>query len=197
MEEKLDKILSELENNSSSIQNLEKNQMDVLYRIVHLKTGQEELKKGQNVLTKNYAELSTDQKVLSRNYEELKVDQKELRKGNQELKNGQMELTRRQAEFTIVQNDLKSGQKELSNQVGKLETGQGEMRNDIKELRAGQSEIITIIKHSTTLLTENSTHFRKDMSTFKSDVNADIELLFNEVASVKRKVSKLEQSKNK
>ena len=74
-----------------------------------------------------------------------------------------MELTRRQAEFTIVQNDLKSGQKELSNQVGKLETGQGEMRNDIKELRAGQSEIINIIKHSTTLLTENLTHFRKDM----------------------------------
>ncbi|MDR6123452.1 chromosome segregation ATPase [Bacillus sp. SLBN-46] len=155
MEEKLDKILSELENNSSSIRNLEKSQMEVLYRMAHLETGQEELKKGQ------------------------------------------MELTRRQAEFTIVQNDLKSGQKELSNQVGKLETGQGEMRKDIKELRAGQSEIINIIKHSTTLLTENLTHFRKDMRTFKSDVNADIELLFNEVASVKRKVSKLEQPKNK
>jgi hypothetical protein len=39
----------------------------------------------------------------------------------------------------------------------------------------------------------NFTYIRKDMKSLAFDVNADVELLFKEVAEVKRKVNILEQ----
>jgi hypothetical protein len=60
-------------------------------------------------------------------------------------------------------------------------------------LSAGQNEIKELIKHTTTLMTENFTFIRKDMKALAFDVNSDVELLFKEMADVKRKVNKLEQ----
>jgi hypothetical protein len=42
-------------------------------------------------------------------------------------------------------------------------------------------------------MTENFTYIRKDMKALAFDVNSDVELLFKEMADVKRKVNKLEQ----
>ncbi|WHY64969.1 hypothetical protein [Neobacillus sp. SuZ13] len=145
MEEKLDKILSELQNTKEIISNMKTSQKEMTSRMESLETGQEALIKGQ--------------KEVTTRMENLEAGQEALIKGHAELTNGQRELTYR-----------------------------------MENLETGQAEIIDIIKHSTTLITENVTYVRKDLRTFQSDVNADIELFFNEVASVKRKVNKLEQS---
>lgn len=59
---------------------------------------------------------------------------------------------------------------------------------------AGQNEIKELIKHTTTLMTENFTYIRKDLKTLAFNVNSDVELLFKEMADVKRKINKLEQN---
>ena len=142
MEEKLDKILSELQNTNERIGNMESSHKEISHRMKNLESSQ------------------------------------------QELSNGQLELTKGQKEITSRMKNLETGQEEITSR----------MEKGYEELKAGQADIINIIKHTTTLMTENFTYIRKDMRTFQSDVNADIELLFKEVSSVKRKVNKLEQS---
>ena len=75
--------------------------------------------------------------------------------------------------------------------LSQLETGQSELTTRMEK---GQAEIIDKINHMTVLMTEGFKDFRKDMKTFQSDVNADIDLLFQEVTNLKRKVNKLEQT---
>jgi hypothetical protein len=60
-------------------------------------------------------------------------------------------------------------------------------------LTSGRSEIKELIKHTATLMTGNFTYIRIDMKALALDVNSDVELLFKEMADVKRKVNKLEQ----
>lgn len=60
-------------------------------------------------------------------------------------------------------------------------------------LISGQHEIKDIIKHTATVMIENFTTIRRDVKTLAFDVNSDVELLFKEMAEVKRKVNKLEQ----
>ena len=164
MEEKLDKILSELQNTNERIGNMESSHKEISHRMKNLESSQQELSNGQLELTK-----------------------------------GQKELTSRMGKLETGQSELTKGQRELTSRMENLETGQEEitsrMEKGYEELKAGQADIINIIKHTTSLMTENFTYIRKDMRTFQSDVNADIELLFKEVSSVKRKVNKLEQSK--
>lgn len=110
------------------------------------------------------------------------------------LETGQEALIKGQKEVTTRMENLEAGQEALIKGHAELTNGQRELTYRMENLETGQAEIIDIIKHSTTLITENVTYVRKDLRTFQSDVNADIELFFNEVASVKRKVNKLEQS---
>jgi uncharacterized phage infection (PIP) family protein YhgE len=91
--------------------------------------------------------------------------------------------------------NMEKGQEEITSGQVELTMGQKELASRMDNLEKGQNEIKEMIKHSTTLMTENFTYIRKDMRTFERDVNADIELLFKEGAEVKRKVNKLEQSK--
>nr|WP_263326456.1 hypothetical protein [Neobacillus sp. Marseille-Q6967] len=120
----------------------------------------------------------------------------ELQRTNNQLgslASGQKELIKSQKNFSIlVENverskaELVNGQKELITRSENLEKGQ-------EGIMSGFNEIKDLIKHNTTLMTENVTYIRKDMKTLAFDVNSDIELLFKEMAQVKRKVNKLEQ----
>lgn len=91
--------------------------------------------------------------------------------------------------------NMEKGQEEITSGQVELTMGQKELASRMDNLEKGQNEIKEMIKHSTTLMTENFTYIRKDMRTFERDVNADIDLLFKEGAEVKLKVNKLEQSK--
>jgi hypothetical protein len=62
------------------------------------------------------------------------------------IENGQMALTK--------------GQKELSSKMESVEKGQIELSCRMEE---GHNEIKEMIKHNTTLMTENFTYIRKDM----------------------------------
>jgi hypothetical protein len=62
-----------------------------------------------------------------------------------------------------------------------------------EELKSGQIEIKELVKHTTTLMTENFTDIREEMKALAFDVNADVDLLFKEAGEVKRKVNRLEQ----
>jgi uncharacterized phage infection (PIP) family protein YhgE len=133
----------------------------------------------------------------------------ELQKTNGRLEN----LDIGQTEITKNTKRLEEGQKELNNYTKRLEEGQKELNSNTKRLEEGQKELITgqhllttrmenlersqdelkdLIKHTTTLMTENFTYIRKDMKSLAFEVNADVELLFKEVGEVKRKVNKLE-----
>ncbi|MFS0777634.1 hypothetical protein ABC255_16740 [Neobacillus sp. 3P2-tot-E-2] len=105
--------------------------------------------------------------------------QKDLLARTENLEKGQLELISRTG-------NLEKGQKELISRTENLEKGQ-----DL--LTAGQNEIKELIKQTATLMTENFTYIREDMKSLALDVNSDIELLFKEMADVKRKVNKLEQ----
>jgi hypothetical protein len=84
------------------------------------------------------------------------------------------------------QMELITGQEQLSTRMENVEKG-------LDTLSTGQEEIKELIKHATTLMTENFTYIRKDMKEFAFDVNSGVELLFKEMADIKRKVNKLEQ----
>jgi uncharacterized phage infection (PIP) family protein YhgE len=123
-----------------------------------------------------------------------------LETGQKELGKGQKELINRTENLEIVQSALVDGQKELNTRTKKLEegqkeliTGQNQLSNRVENVVKGQDEIKDLIKHTTTLMTENFTYIRKDMKSLAFEVNADVELLFKEVGEVKRKVNKLEQ----
>ncbi|PAV30798.1 hypothetical protein CIL05_03500 [Virgibacillus profundi] len=58
----------------------------------------------------------------------------------------------------------------------------------------GLEELKGIIRHNTTLMTENFTDIQKDMRITNQDTRSDIDLLFKEVEVVKRKTNKIEQS---
>lgn len=109
----------------------------------------------------------------------LNKGQKELLSRADNMENGQLKIIGRTE-------NLEKSQQELIRLTGNLEKGQN-------ILAAGQNEIKELIKHTTTLMTENFTYIRKDMKALALDVNSDIELLFKEMADVKRKVNKLEQ----
>ncbi|MEH7544946.1 hypothetical protein [Neobacillus vireti] len=94
---------------------------------------------------------------------------------------------------------MEKSQKELIGRTDKLEKGQEEFISGHKQLtiqmenvEKGQQEIKDIVKHTATLMTENFTTIKRDMRTLAFDVNSDVELLFKEMAKVKRKVNKQE-----
>jgi chromosome segregation ATPase len=202
VEEKMDKILSELQNTNERIGNMETSQKVISLQMKNLETSKKELSNGLEEITLGQREVTSRMENLEIGQSKLLMGQEEMtsRMGNLEI--GQEEMTSRmgnletgQEEMTSRIGNLETGQGELTSRMGNLETGQSELTIRLEkgneELKAGQAEIKDIIKHTTTLLTENFTYIRKDMSTFQSDVYADIVLLFNEVASVKRKVDKL------
>jgi hypothetical protein len=80
------------------------------------------------------------------------------------------------------QAELTKGQKELISLMENVEKSQTELT---KLIELGQNEIKEMIKHTTTVMTENFTYIRKDLRAFERDVNADIELLFKEGADIK------------
>jgi peptidoglycan hydrolase CwlO-like protein len=170
MEEKLDKILSELKNTNEL---------------------QKEFSKGQRELTSRMGNLEIGQKGLTSRMGNLEIGQKELTSRMKNLETGQIELTNGQRELTSRMENLEAGQTALTKGQEELTS---RMEKGYEELKDGQTQIIDIIKHTAILLIENVTSDRKDLKTFQSDVNSDINLLFNEVESVKRKVNKLEQS---
>ncbi|NHC42659.1 hypothetical protein G6549_22305 [Bacillus sp. MM2020_1] len=135
----------------------------------------------------------TELQNISKGQKELKGHSERLEKGQEDLLSGQKELVNRTQRLEIGQKELigrtehlENGQKELIGRTEHLEKGQ-----DV--LSTGQNEIKELIKHTTTLMTENFTYIRQDMKTLAFDVNSDVELLFKEMADVKRKVNKLEQ----
>jgi predicted nucleic acid-binding Zn-ribbon protein len=63
----------------------------------------------------------------------------------------------------------------------------------LDSLERGQQEIKDLMKHHTTLLTENMTSMRRDLGRRVTDTEADVNLLFKEVEEVKRSINKLEK----
>lgn len=61
------------------------------------------------------------------------------------------------------------------------------------QLEHGQIEIKDAIRHSATLMTENFTAIRQEIREKIVDTQADVNLLFKEVESLKRQTFKLEQ----
>jgi len=63
----------------------------------------------------------------------------------------------------------------------------------LDKLEEGQVEIKNLIKHHTTLFSENFTDIRKEMRIQNQETKSDINLLFKEVETLKRKTNKIEQ----
>jgi hydrogenase maturation factor len=90
--------------------------------------------------------------------------------------------------------NLKKGQEKLIGRTENVEIGVTELIGRTENLEkgqdilsSGQNEIKELIKHTATLMTENFTYIRKDMKAFALDVHSDVELLFKEMADVRRK----------
>lgn len=143
----------------------------ILSELQHIGTGQKEL--------------ITSHKQLTIRMEEVEKGQQEVISSTENLKKGQEDLNTGQQQLMIRMEHVEQGQQELISRTANLEMGQD-------QLKSGQQEIKDIIKHTATLLTENFTTIRRDMKALAFDVNSDVELLFKEVAEVKRKVNKLE-----
>ncbi|MEH7113960.1 hypothetical protein V7124_16420 [Neobacillus niacini] len=137
------------------------------------------IENGQIELTKGQKELSNRMENVEKGQIELTKGQKELSSRMENVEKGQIELTK--------------GQKELSSRMENVEKGQSEISSRMEE---GYKEIKETIKHTTTLMTENFTHIRKDIRSIERDFNTDIELVFKEGVDLKRRVNKLEQSNN-
>ena len=60
-------------------------------------------------------------------------------------------------------------------------------------LEKGQDELKEMIKHSTTLLTENFTNIRQDLRRSKSETDSDINLLFGKTERHERDIAKIKQ----
>jgi uncharacterized phage infection (PIP) family protein YhgE len=172
MEETLKEILSELQKTNGRLGNLE--------------TGQTELGQGQKEVINRTENLEIVQTVLVEGQKELNTRTKGLEEGVHELNTRTKRLEEGQKDLNNYTKKLEEGQKELI-------AGQNQLSTRMENVEKGQDEIKDLIKHTTTLLTDNFTYIRKDMKTFANDVNADVELLFKEVGGVKRKVNKLEQ----
>jgi len=61
------------------------------------------------------------------------------------------------------------------------------------KIEEGQLEIKNLIKHHTALFSENFTDIRKEMRIQNQETKSDINLLFKEVETLKRKTNKIEQ----
>ncbi|MCZ0753996.1 hypothetical protein [Anoxybacillus sp. J5B_2022] len=67
------------------------------------------------------------------------------------------------------------------------------VETELKEVKQGQAEMKELLKHHTTLTIETLTNMRKEIRTITNDMQADVNLLFREVETVKRQVNKVEQ----
>lgn len=94
--------------------------------------------------------------------------------------------------FDNVDKRLESMDNRFDNVDKRLEN----MDNRFDRLDQGQEELKELIKHTTTLMTENFTNIRKEIRVKGQDTQADIDLLFKEVEDVKRRTNKLEQKLN-
>ncbi len=72
-----------------------------------------------------------------------------------------------------------------------------EFRSDVNEklarLELGQEGLKESLRHNAILMTENFTEIRKDIRDKNHSTQADVDLLFREVESLKRQTNKIEQ----
>ncbi|MDQ1002611.1 putative nuclease with TOPRIM domain [Neobacillus niacini] len=102
-----------------------------------------------NTFISELAKIDKGQKELMGCSERLESGQKHLIDRTVNIEKGQIQLIGRTK-------NLEKGQMELLSRTENLEKGQ-----DL--LSAGQNEIKELIKHTTTLMTENFTYIRKDI----------------------------------
>jgi uncharacterized phage infection (PIP) family protein YhgE len=109
-----------------------------------------------------------------------------LEQGQIRLEQGQQKTEERLGRLEQGQTRLEQGQQKAEVRLGRLEQGQ-------TRLEQGQQEMKDLMKHHMTLLTENITSIRMDLGRRVSDTESDVDLLFKEVESVKRRTNKLEK----
>lgn len=68
---------------------------------------------------------------------------------------------------------------------------------EIKHLQEDVKDLSNLMKHQTALLTENFTDIRKELRSSTRDIRSDVDLLFVEVETLKRKTHKIENSLSK
>lgn len=114
--------------------------------------------------------------------EGLEGGQKALEKGQHDLESGQKETNKQLAV-------LKAGQTKTNKRLGSLESGQ-------QRLEKGQDELKDMLKHSTTLLTENFTGIRQDIRVNKTETDSDINLLFKKTEDNERDIQRIKRRIN-
>ncbi|WP_309863257.1 hypothetical protein [Bacillus sp. SLBN-46] len=103
-------------------------------------------------------------------------------------------LEARQKELTIEMVEVKGAEvMENSNKNSEFKSIHKELTGRMDNLLSGQTEIKNMLKHTTEVMTENFTYLKRDIKSLAYDINSDFDLLFKEIADVKRKVNKLEQ----
>lgn len=63
----------------------------------------------------------------------------------------------------------------------------------LTKLEDGQEELKDMLRHHTTLLTENLPSIRQEMRVQAQETKSDVNLLFREVETLKRKTDKIEE----
>lgn len=80
----------------------------------------------------------------------------------------------------------------LKQMLAELREFREETNYKLEKLEAGQKEIKDMLRHNSALTAENLTDIRQDVRAKHRDVEADVNLLFKEVESVKRQTNKMD-----
>lgn len=76
-----------------------------------------------------------------------------------------------------IADEMRDFRQDVNERFNRIESGQVEAIERFNRLESGQEEIKELIKHNTTLLTENLTNFRIDIRKKHTDVQTGQRLL--------------------
>ncbi|MEL3960882.1 hypothetical protein MKZ01_06360 [Lysinibacillus endophyticus] len=82
---------------------------------------------------------------------------------------------------------------QVDNRFDEVDNRLNQMDMRLGNLENGQEELKHLIKHNTTLMTENLTNIRRDFRERIQDTEADVNLLFKEVEENKRKINQIDE----
>jgi archaellum component FlaC len=86
--------------------------------------------------------------------------------------------------------------KEVDKRFDRVDDRFNGVGQSLGNLEKGQEEIKDMLKHNTTLLTENFTTIRQDLRKHKSETDADINLLFKKTENNERDIEKIKKRLN-